>query len=397
MADETNNPDEQVDNRPAKAETTVKKRVVKKKVAKKKVTAKKKVATKKKVTAKKKTSKPKAQSSAPATVAQNESIKGDDDKMAAVETTATPVSVATAGAQAPEADVTESKTASSSSKVPSSNVVVQQQLQEKTPEESSMSTETKSSSGFWIKVLFWLIIIILGFMYIRSIAKKPVTESTSESTAVSQIEAVTADTHEQTVEDEAISADVPAAPLEDPSAAEHDQVTMSGDLADTETESDLKQTQVEASVSETIAPVPEASNNLVSGSSVAPVVQVVPAASEQVVDQQGEPGQKAEMASSLTSESATAEQPAQDASTAQQQQHIQSMHAESVTKILKEFDELRDAAQAEMEAMQNRIQAERELREAMMPPPPPIMWRAPAYAPYGPGRPGSYPGYYNYR
>jgi hypothetical protein len=393
MADETNNPDEQVDKQPAKAEATVKKRVVKKKVAKKKATAKKKVTTKKKA------SKPKAQNSTPATVAQNESIKGDEEKERAAETkAATPTSVATAGAQAPQADVSESKTASSSSKVPSSNVVVQQQLQDKIREESSMSTETKSSSGFWIKVLFWLIIIILGFMYIRSLAKKPVTESTTESTAVSQIETTTADTYKQTVEDEIATADVPAAPLEDSSSTEHDQATMSDNLAETGTENNSRHTEVEASTAETIEPVPEASNNLVSGSSLAPAVQAVPMAREQAVEQQEEPERKAEMASSLTSESTAADRPAQAAPIAQQQQHIQSMHAESVTKILKEFDDLRDAAQAEMEAMQNRIQAERALREAMTPPPPPL-WRAPAYAPYGygPGYPGPYQGYYNYR
>jgi uncharacterized protein YerC len=56
------------------------------------------------------------------------------------------------------------------------------------------------------------------------------------------------------------------------------------------------------------------------------------------------------------------------------------MHAESVSKILKEFDDLRNATMAEIEAMRNRIQAERELREAMSPRP---AWSRQGYSPYG--------------
>ncbi|MCU7892994.1 MAG: hypothetical protein KZQ78_15855 [Candidatus Thiodiazotropha sp. (ex Ustalcina ferruginea)] len=69
-------------------------------------------------------------------------------------------------------------------------------------------------------------------------------------------------------------------------------------------------------------------------------------------------------------------------------QSIRDLHAESVSKILKEFDDLRDAAKAEMEAMRNLMQAERELQEAIAAPPAPVnspAWRGrgPAYSPYG--------------
>jgi frataxin-like iron-binding protein CyaY len=62
---------------------------------------------------------------------------------------------------------------------------------------------------------------------------------------------------------------------------------------------------------------------------------------------------------------------------------------ESVAKILQEFDDLREAARAEMEAMRNLIQAERELREAIMAPRQPPAhpgWRAPGATqdPYAP-------------
>jgi hypothetical protein len=73
-------------------------------------------------------------------------------------------------------------------------------------------------------------------------------------------------------------------------------------------------------------------------------------------------------------------------------QSLRDMHAESVSKILKEFDDLRNATRAEMEAMRNRIQAERELREAMAPPPP---WTGRGYTPYG-GYPPAQQGYSPY-
>jgi hypothetical protein len=62
-----------------------------------------------------------------------------------------------------------------------------------------------------------------------------------------------------------------------------------------------------------------------------------------------------------------------------------------VAKILKEFDDLREAARAEMEAMRNRMEAERELREAMTPPPP-RPYPPSGYGPYAPA-PRYYPAY----
>jgi hypothetical protein len=78
-----------------------------------------------------------------------------------------------------------------------------------------------------------------------------------------------------------------------------------------------------------------------------------------------------------------------------EQQNLRAMHEESVAKILKEFDDLREAARAETEAMRNLMQAERELRDAMTPPPPMHPgWQAPGagYGPYG-STPQHYPPY----
>jgi hypothetical protein len=68
-----------------------------------------------------------------------------------------------------------------------------------------------------------------------------------------------------------------------------------------------------------------------------------------------------------------------------------------VARILKEFDELREAARAEMDAMRKLIQAERELRDAMTPPlpqayPPARGMPEGGYGPYVAPR-QYYPGY----
>jgi hypothetical protein len=365
MADETNNSDENVEKQPSETKATVKKKAAKKKVAKKKV-AKKKATTKKKVSAK----------------------KPEESKAAEVKTTtaATPTAVATAGAQTASSTttVTESDSTSStptttaeSNKAPSSNVVVQTQLQDKKPtsEETPMSTQTKSSGGFWIKVIFWLILIVLGFMYIRSLAKNPVTESTAELSESAQVEVTAIDSDGQPAPEEAAAAtSAPEATADEEIAVDQQAaavVAESGQSEETATEEGLS----------------EATGNLVSGSSISPEANIIKQPAGEVVG------------SSADTTASTAQSHDQPAASAEdRQQGVQELHKESVTKILKEFDELRDAAQAEAQAMRNRMQAERELHEAMMPPPP-RMWRNPnpGYAPYGPGRPGPYQSYYNYR
>ncbi|MCG8487938.1 MAG: hypothetical protein MI756_10765 [Chromatiales bacterium] len=373
MADETNSADESVEKQPEKTATTVKKKAAKKKVAKKKV-AKKKATTKKKAAAKKKVSAKKTESSKAAS-AQNTTTAQTDKPLAdSAAKAATPTTVAAASAQA-----SSSTTTAESNKAPSSNVVVQKQIEDKdkTLEETPMSTETKSSGGFWIKVIFWLIIIILGFMYIRSLAKNPVGESTGELSESAQVEVATSESGDQSATDEATASTAPAA-----ASGEDASATQQASVAEAEGGQSEPASAGDAS--------DDADGNLVSGSSISPEANVMhqPAAeaSSGMTDQ----------SSADTSVAATQQEGGQEAATAQDKpQSVQDMHAESVTKILKEFDELRDAAQAEMEAMQNRMQAERELHEAMMPPPP-RMWRNPnpGYGPYGPG---PYQGYYNYR
>jgi hypothetical protein len=379
MADETNNSDENVEKQPSETKATVKKKAAKKKVAKKKV-AKKKATTKKKVSAKK------PEESKVAEVKTTTAAESEKPAATSETKAATPTAVATAGAQTASSTttVTESDSTSStptttaeSNKAPSSNVVVQTQLQDQKPtsEETSMSTQTKSSGGFWIKVIFWLIIIVLGFMYIRSLAKNPVTESTAELSESAQVEVTAIDSDGQPATEEA------AAATSTPEAAADEEVAADQQAAAVVAESgQSEETAAEEGSS-------EATGNLVSGSSISPEANIIKQPAGEVVG------------SSVDTTASTVQSNDQPAPSAEdRQQGVQDLHKESVTKILKEFDELRDAAQAEAQAMQNRMQAERELHEAMMPPPP-RMWRNPnpGYAPYGPGRPGPYQSYYNYR
>lgn len=363
MADETNGADENVENQPEKTESTVKKRVAKKKAAKKKVAAKKRVATTKKVVSKKKAAATKTVSSQ--AEAENSSpVAPVENKEAAPEAkeAATPATLAAdADAQASETQTVTNQ----DGKAPSSNVVVQVQLQDndKTSEETSMSTESKSSGGFWIKTIFWLIIIILGFMYIRSLAKGPAPESTSAISETAQHEV--ADSHAKSSADEDSSVASTAA------AEETAAVEPSNTVAEANTSESASSSNQEGKA------VPEATQ------------ESAQSATRQVVTEPSV-GTTAVAVNEASESTAVAND---------QQQNVKDMHKESVTKILKEFDDLRDAAQAEMEAKQNRMQAERALHDAMMPPAP-RRWNNPGYAPYGPGYgpgPGPYQGYYNYR
>ncbi|MEJ2609152.1 MAG: hypothetical protein P8179_03480 [Candidatus Thiodiazotropha sp.] len=156
MADETNNTDEKAENQSGSGGAAEKK-VAKKRVAKKKSATKKKAVTSKKIEAKKKSTITEAKSGTPTQVAA-------------------------------KVDEAESKAASS-------NVAIQTKLENKPAEKPPMSTDSKSSNGFWIKVTFWLIVIILGFMYIRSLAKTPVVKASAIAHDTNQAEVSTMSDH----------------------------------------------------------------------------------------------------------------------------------------------------------------------------------------------------------
>ncbi len=139
-----------------------KKKTVKKKAAKKK-TVKKKAVTKKKQSVEKKSVAQEAPQSAAVTQLQ-ENVAGREQ-----------VSVKDDDGSAPSAPVRDS---APQEKQPQESRIM--------PTESSpaQATENHAAMAFWPKVLIWLVIIIAGFMYIRSIAHKdqPVSATGHEST-----------------------------------------------------------------------------------------------------------------------------------------------------------------------------------------------------------------------
>ena len=156
MAEENNETEQKAGTEEAveKPTGTVKK-AAKKKVAKKKV-AKKKAATKKKTAVKKAATVSAA--SAPSPKAQDIQPEPAAQPMPSKPASATPAPSRAGDEDTPKA----------------SGVVVKATvIKAQSPEDPSMSTESKSAGGFWIKVMFWLLIIVLAFIYIRSLAKQP--------------------------------------------------------------------------------------------------------------------------------------------------------------------------------------------------------------------------------
>jgi hypothetical protein len=420
MADDKNETGVEDTEKAASTGTTVKKKAAKKKVAKKKV-AKKKVA-KKKVAAKKAT----PAKSAPAPVAKPTPV----EKKPEPAKTAAPAAAVASSSAAPAA------------KAETSEVTLQAKLTKPDySEESSMSTASKSTGGFWVKVIFWLLIIVLAFIYIRSLAKNPPGEQAGTETeaaaqqeeqvaedstdasegqikdlgsifsfgkkpeeAESQVEAAVAGEQEQAASDAAAGAEEAEeekgfgsifsfgkksdeaevaeeeqkvqAPVEEQAAAVE---TAKEQVADAEEEAEAGSETEKAGIKERLG-------SIFSFGSDAEEAKTddAEAASEATEEVAGQ----ASGATAPASDGVPAEQTSTAMPGAATADAMREQHAESVSKILKEFDELREAAQAEMEATRNRVQAERELMDAMAPPPPSYPqqgWGAPApgYYPYG--------------
>jgi hypothetical protein len=363
MADETSSTEEKAEKDSPTETATVKKKVAKKKSAKKKV-AKKKAATKKKVTAKKKAATPavSTETASGATASSAPTTAKAEVKSA----TPTAVTEVSAVASKPSASA-ESKP------VPSTVTVQTEPKKDTTLEDSSMTTDSKSTSGFWLKVIFWLVIIILGFMYIRSLAINPQSEDTSAAVEQEAVEAVeTSTTAQPSTTNEATGED-------------DDSYTVSA--TDDESNASVETVQ---------------QGGLESGYSVSAPEQgmiIVESAPADAGEPTEETGQAADTVASAEESVAASDADAAVSdskaisSTAGEMQSIRDMHAESVSKILKEFDDLRNATRAEIEAMRNRIQAERELREAMAPAP---AWSRQGYSPYGGYPPAQQQGYSPY-
>jgi len=312
--------------------TTVKKKTTRKKVAKKKATTKKAVAKK----------------------ADSQTAK------AMPESKPVPPSVASGTGENKTTTATGVAAASSMSapQPAQANVNLQvKPIKKESLEETSMSNGAKSSSGFWVKVLFWLVILMIGFVYVRSLAKHP-DEQGSMNTTQTETPAATSQ----------VSAGTPS-PVHNVTLAEK---TDSADQVQTISKAEGGST-------------PEA----------APVASQDAAVNAQVESQAGFSAEPSQTAGGFAHDVAGGSDAAGSPVSAEKVESMRDQHAESVSKILKEFDDLREAAQAEMDAMRNLMQAERELHDAMAAPPPaayPPAWRGPAYSsPYATG-----PQYYPY-
>ena len=172
--------DKKPDVKPAGGEDTPapKKRVAKKKAAKK--TAKKKT-TKKKAIAKK-TAKKKV-------VAKNVVKKAPAAPVPVLESAVNPLptsTVAPAHAVKPQATVPAGKPP-----VPAEHAEVQQHLKQMDKSEKGQKSIKSPSEGsqpaaphsFWPKVIVWVIVILVGFMFVRSLAKKDAVEEQTETMA----------------------------------------------------------------------------------------------------------------------------------------------------------------------------------------------------------------------
>ncbi len=366
MAEENNETEKTADSSKTANITTgtVKKKVAKKKVAKKKV-AKKKVASKKTVA--------KNQTSASASASAADSVKAKESKPASAPAsqpseskpaTAATLAAAASSARGEQESQPASSVANDAQASTKSDVVIKAKLKKEEPlEDSSMSTESKSMGGFWIKTIFWLVIIVLVFIYIRSLAKHPGEQATATTEEASQ---------EVTSE--------PSAPADSsPSPTSWFGGTMEKEPAQSAPGEESQVSQKQAGSVDTTTRPAATIETTESGEQAALSTSSTEASSDTAATETEAPAK-------TTPTQGTAEE-----------QSVRDLHDESVAKILKEFDDLREAARAEMEAMHNLMQAERELRDAMVPPPPPAYppaRRAPGagYGPYGPP-PQYYPGY----
>jgi hypothetical protein len=396
MADENSETEQTTDTKETeeKPTATVKKKAAKKKVAKKKAASKKKATRKKKTAVKKKASAP---------VATPASAMGDEDKPAptpqpsAAEPAAATAVAAAAASRDEEVEKPAPPAASDVQAADRSETVIKVNItKEIPPEDRSMASETKSTGGFWVKAIFWLLIVVLAFIFIRSLAKHPGEEPTA--TTDDEIKEAVTTTLPPSVgkaDEEAVTQQVEseAAATSEQEMAESEVVEERPQDLGQEAEGDAAVSAVQRDEAGDVAEQP-------------PMMEATPALPTEAAAPEEVPALDASVAEtpdpqtpSPTSADTTALPPAAGVPTDAQieQQRRRDLHDESVARILKEFDDLRDAARAEMEAMRNLMQAERELRDAMAPLPPPAYppaWSAPGagYGPYAPA-PQYYPPY----
>ena len=334
----------------------------------------------------------------------------------------------------------------SEDKVVSAEVIIKAQSNK---EDEHMASTSNGSAGFLPKVIFWLLIVIIGFSYIRSLAKHPGTETGNPDQAESSVVSSDSGAAATRLDEQAISTE--KATEADTAESEEAAVTQSVVPSQAETSAHavvdtaegvivpavISSVTADAPVAEETAPaVPETAADekvVEKAGSVAPVVSesvlsveavkpesaglekteslsvvaeksaVTHAAAVEPVSSEPTPGTVestqvkpvAEAPASSTDIQVTheAKESKSDAAPAPTAKPYSQERSESTTKILKEFDELRNTAEMERKAMYEMMQKRREMREAMMqrqraPYP---QWNNQGYPAYNPYPQGYYP------
>lgn len=211
-----------------------------------------------------------------------------------------------------------------------------------------MASTSKGSASLLPKVIFWLLIVIIGFSYMRSLARYPGTDTPAEK----------ADTVAPVVSEIPASAATEAA---EPMAAGSAEMEPLSAVADK---------------------TPDSSYAVVEPAPTEP-------APDLVEPPQAMPATDAPVSSAEVNETNAAEQSKPEpASTALPYSQTRS---ESATQVLSEFDEMRKAAEAERKAMYEMMRKQREMREPMMPSSAFPRWQSPGYPTYNPYPQGYYP------
>ncbi len=280
-------------------------------------------------------------------------------------------------------------------------------------EDEHMASTSNGSTGFMPKVIFWLLIVIIGFMYIRSLAKHP----GSETGAVEQVQSSVMSSQSETASGQPANeqATIQAAGTEASNAADSESVAeaqgettshavvvdsaeeaavptvMSPVTEDTqvaeepasETSADEQAAEkadvaapavgespviTEAAESQAIATEQTTIEPAVSEAEKAPAVSSAPVESipEPVESTQAAPVADSPVSNTEATEATEVPQSKAAAAPATPDKPYSQQRSESATQILKEFDELRKAAEAERKAMYEMMQKRREMRKSMM-------------------------------
>ncbi|MEN8178897.1 MAG: hypothetical protein ABFS39_09770 [Pseudomonadota bacterium] len=315
-------------------------------------------------------------------------------------------------------------------------------------EDEHMASTSNGSTGFLPKVIFWLLIVIIGFSYIRSLAKHPGSEtgaveqtassvvSTDSGTAAAKIDeqppasaaaSTEADTAEATeaagAESEAVAqpktesvphevvidsaegvvvpavisnvtmdppvAEEPAPePVADKKVGEKAEAVAPA-ASETPPRTEVVESEVTSADEPETRPAVAGKTPDTSSAAVEPVPsEAIPGAVESV---QAMPAAVAPVSSAEVTETAEVAEGKSEAAPAPTATPYSQQRSESATKILKEFDELRNAAVKERKAMYEMMQKRREMRGPMMQRPSYPSWRNPGYPTNNPYPQGYYP------